>query len=1169
MSNLAEDECVKVANGTVAKIACRATLRFTFAGQTFDETFMVLPQLDAIILGIPFFTTNKIVIDLANKRMQLPETDFTVQLNQIIRADGTKGKVYKKNVYPVMTNAKVTIEPNEQAFVMCYIDRKDGEEGLCGIVEPWVHFEKRTDICVTSSLSKENEKGLFPVGMINLTGQKRTISPKTMVGKLKLLTPQQVEFLTPIDPAILNMIFRHAKSVKEADDALAELYNLNVPANGIGRLNLLDETDGRDFWFPTPETCEHPELLKGVEKKIYDAIVNFQKLEKLNPLNSPEEREEFLAKFVWDNSVLTPAQRKMFEDLVVEYQHIFARHRMDIGKNTEFKVKLTPMDQRPVYTHGHPTPIHLREEMLIELSLMQYYGILTTLPYSKHASPIFAQRKTSGNLRILIDLRRINHLIKHDYDSHNFPISSLADVGNHLAGKKFFAKLDCSQAFHVVRMADLESIQLLAFNFESRTYAFQRLAQGLSRSVSSFSSFMRKYLDPCIAADYCFQYVDDVGSAAETPEELVDNLREVFKCIDKSGLRLTIKKCEFGLEKISFLGNSITSQGITPNAIKVEKFLETLKMPRNVKQVKRLIGFLQFFRLFLPNLSVKLCEFYKLLRNDVPFIINEEHKKNFNILKSDLKKATKTYLRLPKPDLQYVIVADASYYGAGYVLMIEDYCEATVTDKKILAPVSFGSKVFNESQLKMSTHAKEFLAVYYAFDTFAHILWGATDKKILVLTDNKSLARFFHSKTMPAPLWNFLDQLMSFRFILGHIPGRANAAADFLSRLQINPNDKMTLQMKASIPTYEIEMDVDAKTPDLMNALAPATREEILNSLDGTTQPSQPEADQGNLFVIEEYYSWDWQVPTVNVLNQANPLDTLDLAGCQNEADLKAEQKKDATIVEVRAWVAQGHYPRIQYPTYEEDKYLKQFERLTVRNGILYRKFFDDTGAVKVLQIVVPKHLRQELLYRLHNSKFKGHRGCTQTATEFREKFYYPGFTESLIKYVTNCQTCCQAKPIRNDFLKPPLQEVMTTVGAPGDMLQIDLVGKLNPSGGYNHILTAIDVFSRYLFAVPVKKVDAVTIARTLVGIFMRHTYLPVTILTDQGSVFVSELLKELTTILEVRLKHATVKHSQTLGTVERSHASLKKVLRRLLSCLKTSDVFACFDPVVNVIITK
>ena len=73
---------------------------------------------------------------------------------------------------------------------------------------------------------------------------------------------------------------------------------------------------------------------------------------------------------------------------------------------------------------------------------------------------------------------------------------------------------------------------------------------------------MRTYLDSCIAADKCFQYVDDVGSAGHTAEEMISNLEAIFQCIEKSGLRLTIKKCEFGLAKISFLGNTITSQGI-------------------------------------------------------------------------------------------------------------------------------------------------------------------------------------------------------------------------------------------------------------------------------------------------------------------------------------------------------------------------------------------------------------------------------------------------------------------------------------------------------------------------------------------------------------------------------------------------------------------------------
>ena len=122
---------------------------------------------------------------------------------------------------------------------------------------------------------------------------------------------------------------------------------------------------------------------------------------------------------------------------------------------------------------------------------MQYFGLITTLPYSIYSSPLFALRKPSGKLRLLLDLRRVNHLIRHDYNWNNFPISTLEDVGIHLTGKSLFAKLDCHERYYAVKMADPLFVQLLAFNFASRIFAYTRFAQGLSRSVSAFSSFMR------------------------------------------------------------------------------------------------------------------------------------------------------------------------------------------------------------------------------------------------------------------------------------------------------------------------------------------------------------------------------------------------------------------------------------------------------------------------------------------------------------------------------------------------------------------------------------------------------------------------------------------------------------------------------------------------------
>ena len=496
---------------------------------------------------------------------------------------------------------------------------------------------------------------------------------------------------------------------------------------------------------------------------------------------------------------------------------MFALHRFDVGYNIEYNVKLNPDENKRVYTQSHPTAIHLRDVLLVELALMQYFNIITMLSNSRYSSPFFAQRKSNGRLRLLIDLRRVNHLLRQDCRDSNFPISNMSDATTHFAGKSLLNKFDCSQAYHCVQMADDQSIQLLPFNYSSRTYAYKCLAQGLAKSVTGFSAFIRNYLDPYLAAGSCTQLMDDIGCGVEKFEELVPNLRKIFSCIRKSGLKLAPAKCHIGTEKIKFLGKMITTEGIQPESAKVHKFLKTMKMPRTVKQVKRLIGFCQFFRNFLSNLNETLLPFYKLLKFNAEFFVNDEHVKALEKLQEKLLTATKMTLRLAKSNQQYVVLTDASYYQAGFVLMIEDYVENENTGKetKIYAPVSFGSKLFNAAQLKHLIFCKEFLAVY-----FAQFIWGC-EKPVLVLTDNRSLTKFFQAKTVPPALWNFLDRVLSFNIVVGHIPGAANAAADFLSRMNNDPNETITLEITDRIPFKEIEVSTTAKTPDFFIRVRP------------------------------------------------------------------------------------------------------------------------------------------------------------------------------------------------------------------------------------------------------------------------------------------------------------------------------------------------------------
>ena len=74
-----------------------------------------------------------------------------------------------------------------------------------------------------------------------------------------------------------------------------------------------------------------------------------------------------------------------------------------------------------------------------------------TLPFSKYASPIFAQRRPNGKLRLLVDLRKINTLIAYDYINNNHPTSTLTDAAQHMAGKNLFCKLDCFRRITVFK----------------------------------------------------------------------------------------------------------------------------------------------------------------------------------------------------------------------------------------------------------------------------------------------------------------------------------------------------------------------------------------------------------------------------------------------------------------------------------------------------------------------------------------------------------------------------------------------------------------------------------------------------------------------------------------------------------------------------------------------
>ena len=202
------------------------------------------------------------------------------------------------------------------------------------------------------------------------------------------MTPEQMKYVKPIDAVTTWHL------LQDNPENAAYYASSLIQSTRTGE-------DQENYWFPTPEEPGDPQLHTTIQQRILTELQNLQELEKLNPQDDPESRNQFLVNFDWTDSTLQPAEITQIEELLVEFYDIFARHRFDIGMNEEFKVNLIPKDESPAYSQSLPKPINLKEDILVELALLHRYGIITTLPFFKYASPIFAQKKTKWQITTL------------------------------------------------------------------------------------------------------------------------------------------------------------------------------------------------------------------------------------------------------------------------------------------------------------------------------------------------------------------------------------------------------------------------------------------------------------------------------------------------------------------------------------------------------------------------------------------------------------------------------------------------------------------------------------------------------------------------------------------------------------------------------------------------
>ncbi|GFO41784.1 gypsy retrotransposon integrase-like protein 1 [Plakobranchus ocellatus] len=215
--------------------------------------------------------------------------------------------------------------------------------------------------------------------------------------------------------------------------------------------------------------------------------------------------------------------------------------------------------------------------------------------------------------------------------------------------------------------------------------------------------------------------------------------------------------------------------------------------------------------------------------------------------------------------------------------------------------------------------------------------------------------------------------------------------------------------------------------------------------------------------------------------------------------------------------------------------------------GIVYRRYEDLGRNVDVKQVVLRKPLREYVMLVAHDSISGAHLGISRKKDKVLCNFYWPRVDGDVTRYCRSCDVCQQTVK-KGTVPRVPLEKV-PLIDTPFKRVAIDLVGPMSPpnEAGHRFILTLVDYATRFAESVPLHKIDKESVTEALVDIYSRLG-VPEEVLSDQGTQFISDCMKEVCRLLGIKQKITTPYHPMCNELVERFNATLKTCLRRLSS---------------------
>ena len=374
---------------------------------------------------------------------------------------------------------------------------------------------------------------------------------------------------------------------------------------------------------------------------------------------------------------------------------------------------------------------------------------------SSYASPFFPVKKPDGTWRFVADYTRLNNVTVKD----NYIPPRIEDLLSRIPQGCVFSKLDLQKAFFLIPI-DPKDQHKTAVCTPFGLYEYTVMPMGLKNA----SQTLQRYIDTVLSDnDNTIAYCDDILLFSKRNDHLAA-LDGLLKKLHEAGLVVNRQKSLFLQDSVNFLGHHFTTNGVLPSPEK-QQGLQAYTVPSSVKQVRRFLGMVNFYRKFMPNAAEIQAPLTALTQKDVKFAWTDNCQNAFDALIKLVSEATE--LVYPTEHDQYVLTTDASSIAVGAVLSSQN------------GPIGFYSQKFTKAELNYSTYDKELTAVFKAVKHFEWLLFG---RSFHLRVDHKPLIYLFSKEPSLERRRRQVEYLSTFDIKIEHIPGRENIVADTLSR---------------------------------------------------------------------------------------------------------------------------------------------------------------------------------------------------------------------------------------------------------------------------------------------------------------------------------------------------------------------------------------------------